>query len=261
MSLLKSTLSKRCTLPTVRQYFEPESSTFSYLVTESVHGWVLLIDPVLNRVEEYLALLQQQELKLCGVLDTHIHADHITGSGKLYDLTGCDVVMGEHSKAEGVTRLLKHGEVYYCGRLGLTCLHTPGHTEESCVYMLAHEGQTCLFTGDTLLIRSTGRTDFQGGDAATQYHSLFDILLQLPEETLVYPGHDYHGRSVSTLAEEKNHNPRLQVASKEEYVVLMNSLNLSPPAMIDKAVPMNMLGGRESHVVETDCQLLATSRD
>ncbi|MGY0219767.1 MBL fold metallo-hydrolase [Endozoicomonadaceae bacterium StTr2] len=249
-------------MPTVRQLFDPESGTYTYFITESVHGWAIIIDPVSAYVDLYMSLCKELNLELHGVLDTHIHADHITGSGLLHDKTDCDVVMGEHTQAEGVTRILKHGEVYYCGRLGLTCLHTPGHTEESCVYMLAHEGQICLFTGDTLLIRGTGRTDFQGGDAATQYHSLFDVILQLPDETLVYPGHDYHGRSVSTLGEEKRHNPRLQVTSEAEYVNLMNSLDLPPPAMIDKAVPLNMLGGREAHISEVDeSPLLATSRD
>jgi glyoxylase-like metal-dependent hydrolase (beta-lactamase superfamily II)/rhodanese-related sulfurtransferase len=187
-------------------------------------------------VNRYLQLLEELEVRLVKAIDTHVHADHVTGLGALRDRTRCTTVMGEQSKVDVVSMRVTDGDVIAADDIRLTALYTPGHTDDSYSFLCGDR----VFTGDTLLIRGTGRTDFQNGDARAQYDSLFNKLLKLPEETLVYPAHDYKGDTVSTIREEKRYNPRLQVKSVDEYVELMASLNLPNPKMMDVAVPQNL---------------------
>ena len=222
-----------------RQMFEPVSCTYSYLLASRRGGEALIIDPVLEKVDRYRQLLKELDLKLVKAADTHLHADHITGLGALRDLTHCVTVMGEQSKVDVVSIRVADGDVIAIEGIGLDVLYTPGHTDDSYSFLFGDR----VFTGDTLLIRGTGRTDFQNGDPRMQYESLFGRLLKLPDETLVYPAHDYKGDTVSTIGEERAFNPRLQVKSADEYVELMNNLNLSNPKMMDVAVPANMRQG------------------
>jgi sulfur dioxygenase len=222
-----------------RQLFDQTSSTYSYLLASRKGGEALIIDPVLERVDRYLQLVKELDLKLVKAVDTHIHADHITGLGALRDRTHCITVMGERAKVDVVSMRVTEGDRLAIEGLSLDVLYTPGHTDDSYSFLMVDR----VFTGDTLLIRGTGRTDFQNGSARAQYESLFGKLLKLPEETLVYPAHDYKGDTVSTIGEEKRHNPRLQVKSVDEYVDVMSKLNLPNPKMMDVAVPANMRVG------------------
>jgi len=222
-----------------RQLFDQVSSTYSYLLASRVGGEALIIDPVLEKVDRYLQLIRELDLKLVKAVDTHLHADHITGLGALRDHTHCITVMGEQTKADVVSMRLTDGEKLTIEGLALDAIYTPGHTDDSYSFVMPDR----VFTGDTLLIRGTGRTDFQNGDARQQYESIFNRLLKLPDATLVFPAHDYKGDTVSTIGEEKAYNPRLQVKSPEEYVALMSSLTLSNPKMMDVAVPANMKVG------------------
>lgn len=199
----------------------------------------MIIDPVLERVDRYLQLIRELNLKLVKAVDTHLHADHITGLGALRDHTHCITVMGEQTKADVVSMRLADGDKLTVEGLSLDVIYTPGHTDDSYSFILPDR----VFTGDTLLIRGTGRTDFQNGDPRQQYDSIFKRLLTLPDATLVYPAHDYKGDTVSTIGEEKACNPRLQVRSVEEYVELMSNLKLANPKMMDVAVPANMKVG------------------
>jgi glyoxylase-like metal-dependent hydrolase (beta-lactamase superfamily II)/rhodanese-related sulfurtransferase len=199
----------------------------------------MIIDPVLEKIDRYLQLIRELDLRLVKAVDTHLHADHITGLGALRDRTQCITVMGENSKADVVSMRLGEGDKLTIEGLALDVLYTPGHTDDSYSFLM----QDRVFTGDTLLIRGTGRTDFQNGDARMQYESLFGKLLRLPDETLVFPAHDYKGDTVSTIGEEKLFNPRLKVKSMDEYAELMNNLNLPNPKMMDVAVPANMRVG------------------
>ncbi|MEW7975706.1 MAG: MBL fold metallo-hydrolase [Candidatus Thiodiazotropha endolucinida] len=218
-----------------RQLYDHESSTYTYLLAARMGGEALLIDPVKSNVDQYIQLVNEMDLQLVMAVDTHIHADHVTGIGALRQSTGCTSAMGEMTKADCVSLHFKEGEKLRVDNLHLDILYTPGHTDDSYSFVLPDR----VFTGDTLLIRGTGRTDFQNGDPAAQYDSLFSKLLMLPEQTLVYPAHDYHGMTVSTLWEEKHYNPRLKVSDKQAYVELMNSLKLDNPRMMDIAVPAN----------------------
>lgn len=219
-----------------RQLYDNVSSTYSYLLASRAGGEALIIDPVLERVDHYLRLVRELDLRLVKAVDTHLHADHITGLGALRDRTRCITVMGEQTKADVVSMRLSDGDKLTVEGISLDVLYTPGHTDDSYSFVMGDR----VFTGDTLLIRGTGRTDFQNGDPGMQYESLFGKLLRLPDETLVFPAHDYKGETVSTIGEERRFNPRLQVKSMEEYVALMNSLNLPNPKMMDVAVPANM---------------------
>ena len=198
-------------------------------------GEALIIDPVLEKVDSYIKLLEQLDVKLVKVIDTHIHADHISGIAELRDRTNCVTIMGDATKADVVSMRVADNEVIKLEKLELKSLYTPGHTDDSFSFMMNDR----IFSGDTLLIRGTGRTDFQNGDPYDSYNSIFERLLKLPENTLLYPAHDYNGNTVSTIGEEKKFNPRLQVNSAEEYVKIMNNLNLSNPKMMDIAVPAN----------------------
>src|SRR3984893_8788218 len=219
-----------------RQLFDSISGTYTYLLASRHGGEALIIDPVLERVERYLQLVAELDLKLVKAVDTHVHADHITGLGALRDRTRCITVMGEMSKVDVVSMRLAEGDRLTIERLTLDVLYTPGHTDDSYSFLMADR----VFTGDTLLIRGTGRTDFQNGDPRAQYDSIFNKLMKLPDETLVYPAHDYKGDTVSTIGEEKLFNPRLKVKSMDEYAELMNNLKLPNPKMMDVAVPANM---------------------
>ena len=228
-----------------RQLFDSTSGTYTYLLASRHGGEALIIDPVIERVDRYLQLVQELELKLVKAVDTHLHADHITGLGALRDRTHCITVMGENTKADVVSMRVAEGDHIDIEGLRLDVLFTPGHTDDS--YSFLHGDR--IFTGDTLLIRGTGRTDFQNGDPRAQYDSIFNKLLKLPDETLVYPAHDYKGETVSTIGEEKRFNPRLRVKSVDEYVDLMNNLHLPNPKMMDVAVPANTQVGLHQDII------------
>ena len=219
-----------------RQLFDSTSATYTYLLASRQGGEALIIDPVLEKVDRYLQLVRELDLKLVKAVDTHLHADHVTGLGALRDRTHCITVMGEQTHADVVSMRVAEGDRIEIEGLRLDVIYTPGHTDDSYSYLLADR----VFTGDTLLIRGTGRTDFQNGDPRAQYDSIFKKLLRLPDETMVFPAHDYKGETVSTIGEEKQFNPRLQVKSVDEYAELMNNLNLPNPKMMDVAVPANM---------------------
>lgn len=219
-----------------RQLFDGESSTYTYLLASRAGGEALIIDPVLEKVDRYLQLLEELDLKLIKAVDTHVHADHITGLGALRDQTRCITVMGEQSGVDVVSMRVTEGDKIDIEGLALDVIYTPGHTDDSYSFL----SDDRVFTGDTLLIRGTGRTDFQNGDPAAQYDSIFNKLLKLPDDTLIYPAHDYKGDTVSTVDEERACNPRLQVSSEAEYVDIMNNLNLANPKMMDVAVPANL---------------------
>ena len=222
-----------------RQLLDSVSCSYTYLLAGRPGGEALIIDPVIEKVERYLELLKELDLTLAKAIDTHIHADHITGLGALRDATRCVTVMGRQSKVDRVSMRVDDGDVVEIENVVLNVMYTPGHTDDS--YCFAMKDR--VFTGDTLLIRGTGRTDFQHGDPRAAYDSLFNKLLTLPDETLVYPGHDYKGDTVSTIGEEKAFNPRLQVASAEEYADIMDNLNLPDPTKMDVAVPANLAIG------------------
>ena len=220
------------------QFFDDVSCTFTYLLSSGKGREALIIDPVLEKTDEYIFFLKKLDLKLVKVIDTHIHADHISGMKELHKQTDCVNVMGEKSPSEVINIKIKDNEKIKIENIELTSMYTPGHTDCSYSFLMKDR----IFTGDTLLIDGTGRTDFQNGNPVDQYHSLFDRILTLPEKTFVYPAHDYKGKKVSTIGQQKHTNPRLQVKSSNEYVELMNSLNLPNPKMMDIAVPANIKG-------------------
>ena len=219
-----------------KQLFDTKSSTYTYLISSGKGREALIIDPVIENVAEYINLLKELDLRLVKVIDTHIHADHVTGASKLKDVTKCSTIMGEHTPAETVEIKVKDDEYINLDNLKIRALYTPGHTSDSYSFLM----DNYLFSGDTLLINGTGRTDFQNGNAKDAYNSIFNKLLKLPEETFLYPAHDYKGEKVSTIGKEKKFNPRLQVSSVDEYIDIMNNLNLKKPIEIDKNVSKNL---------------------
>ena len=219
-----------------KQEFDTKTSTYTYIIASAKGREALIIDPVLENVEDYINILKELNLKLVKVIDTHIHADHITGASKLKQVTNCTTIMGEHTPADTVEIKVKDSEIINIDNLKIRSMYTPGHTSDSYSFLL----DNYLFTGDTLLINGTGRTDFQNGSSKDAYNSLFNNLLNLPEETLVYPGHDYNGKFSSTIGNEKKFNPRLQVKSVDEYVDIMSKLNLTKPKMIETNVSRNI---------------------
>jgi sulfur dioxygenase len=219
-----------------RQLFDSVSGTYSYLLASRAGGEALILDPVLEKAERYCQLLRELDLRLVKAVDTHLHADHVTGLGELRDRTQCITIMGEQSKADVVSMRVSDGDKVMIEGLSLDVMYTPGHTDDSYSYLMGDR----VFTGDTLLIRGTGRTDFQNGSSRAQYESIFNRLLKLPDETMVFPAHDYKGDTVSTIGEERRYNPRLQVRSVDEYIELMANLKLPNPKMMDVAVPANM---------------------
>jgi len=220
------------------QLFDVKSSTYTYIISSGKGREALIIDPVIEKTDEYIKVLKNLDLKLVKVIDTHIHADHISGLNELSKRTKCSKIMGEKSSSEVLDIRVKDNEKIKIENIELISLYTPGHTDCSYSFLMNNR----VFTGDTLLINTTGRTDFQSGSSHDAYHSLFNKLLKLPETTLVFPAHDYNGKKYSTIENEKNNNPRLQVKSAEEYAEMMNSLNLELPKMIDIAVPANIKG-------------------
>ena len=220
------------------QLFDEKSHTYTYIISSGKGREALIIDPVIEKTEEYLKVFENLELKLVKVIDTHIHADHISGLNELNKKTNCTRIMGETTPSEVIDIKVKDNEKIKIENIELTSIYTPGHTK--CSYSFFMKDR--VFTGDTLLINGTGRTDFQGGSAKDQYNSLFNNLLKLPEETIVFPAHDYNGKKNSTILEEKKNNPRLQVNSVNEYIEIMNKLTLEKPAMMDYNVSSNIKG-------------------
>ena len=220
------------------QLFDNKSSTYTYIISSGKGREALIIDPVIENTDKYINVLKNLDLKLVKVIDTHIHADHISGLNELSKKTKCSKVMGEKSSSEILDIIVKDNEKIKIENIELISMYTPGHTDCSYSFLLNDR----IFTGDTLLINSTGRTDFQNGNSHDAYNSLFDKILKLPEKTLVYPAHDYNGKKYSTIENEKNNNPRLQVKSAEEYAEIMNNLNLENPEMIDIAISANKKG-------------------
>jgi glyoxylase-like metal-dependent hydrolase (beta-lactamase superfamily II)/rhodanese-related sulfurtransferase len=222
-----------------RQLFDSLSGTYSYLLASRAGGEAMILDPVLERVDRYCQLLRELDLKLVKAVDTHLHADHVTGLGELRDRTHCVTIMGEQTRADVVAMRVADGDKVTIEGITLDVMDTPGHTDDSYSYLMGDR----VFTGDTLLIRGTGRTDFQNGSARAQYDSIFNRLLKLPDETMVFPAHDYKGDTVSTIGEEKRYNPRLQVRSIDEYVELMGNLKLPNPKLMDVVMPANLRVG------------------
>ena len=220
------------------QLFDTKSSTYTYILSSGKGREALIIDPVLEHTDQYLNLLNKLKLKLVKVIDTHIHADHITGLNELSERTSCTKIMGDNSKSEVVDLRVKENENVKIDNINLKVLYTPGHTDCSYSFLMNDR----VFTGDTLLINGTGRTDFQNGNARQQYDSIFNKLLKLPENTMVFPAHDYNGKKHSTIGSERKNNPRLQVNSVDQYVEIMNNLKLANPKMMDVAVPANLKG-------------------
>jgi len=219
-----------------KQLFDQKSSTYTYLIASAKGREALIIDPVIENVNQYVQSLKELDLKLVKVIDTHIHADHVTGASKLKDITNCSTIMGNHTPAEAVEIKIKDEEYINLDNLKIKAMYTPGHTSDSYSFLM----DNYLFSGDTLLINGTGRTDFQNGNPKDAYNSIFNKLLKLPEETLLYPAHDYKGEKVSTIGKEKKQNPRLQVDSVDEYIDIMNNLNLKKPAEIETNVSKNI---------------------
>ena len=219
-----------------KQLFDTKSSTYTYLISSGKGREALIIDPVIENVGEYINLLKELDLRLVKVIDTHIHADHVTGASKLKDITKCTTIMGNHTPTDAVELKVKDNEIVKIDKLSIRAIYTPGHTSDSFSFLM----DKYLFSGDTLLINGTGRTDFQNGNAKDAYNSIFNKLLKLPDETLLYPAHDYKGEKVSTIGKEKKQNPRLQINSIDEYVDIMNNLNLKKPNEIETNVARNI---------------------
>jgi len=220
------------------QLFDTKSSTYTYIISSGEGREALIIDPVIENTEQYIKTLNYLKLKLVKVIDTHIHADHITGLNELSKRTNCSKIMGEHSSSEVLDIKVGDNEKINIDNIELKAIYTPGHTDCSYSFLMKDR----VFTGDTLLINGTGRTDFQNGNAKDSYESIFNRLLKLPANTLVYPSHDYNGKKFSTIEKEKNNNPRLQVSSAEEYAETMKNLKLGNPKMMDIAIPANIKG-------------------
>ena len=219
-----------------KQLFDTKSSTYTYLISSGKGREALIIDPVIENVSGYISLLKELDLKLVKVIDTHIHADHVTGASKLKDITKCSTIMGAHTPAETVEIKVKDDEYIDLDNLKIRAMYTPGHTSDSYSFLM----NNYLFSGDTLLINGTGRTDFQNGNARDAYNSIFNKLLKLPEETFLYPAHDYKGEKVSTIGKEKKQNPRLQVENVDEYIEIMNNLDLKKPTELESNVSRNL---------------------
>ena len=219
----------------LRQLFDTESSTYTYLLADENSREALFIDPVREHIEEYLTLLENSRLTLKYSLETHVHADHVTAAGLLREKTGCQVGLCDKAGILAADLLLKEGDAIILGSHKILVLETPGHTPCSACYLAGSN----LFTGDTLLINGCGRTDFQGGSAEQLWHSITQKIFKLPPDTRVYPAHDYHQKEYSTIAQEKIHNPRFGSRSREEFITLMKDLKLEPPQKIKEAVPAN----------------------
>ena len=219
-----------------KQLLDTKSSTYTYIIASAKGREAMIIDPVIENVGEYIKLLKELDLKLVKVIDTHIHADHVTGASKLKDITNCSTIMGDHTPAETVEIKVKDEEYISLDKLKIKAMYTPGHTSDSYSFLM----NNYLFSGDTLLINGTGRTDFQNGNSKDAYNSIFNKILKLPDETLLYPAHDYKGEKVSTIGKERKYNPRLQVDSVDEYIEIMNNLDLKKPISIEENISKNL---------------------
>lgn len=227
----------------IRQFIDPTSSTYTYLLASGRGREALIIDPVKEQLQHYLVAIHDLDLKLLKAIDTHTHADHITALGDLRHATGCVTIMGEFTQAECVTMHVGDGDLLEVDGLLLQAIYTPGHTNESFSFVLNPKAPEAVFTGDVLLIRGSGRTDFQGGDPEKSWDSIVNKLFKLPDDTTLYPAHDYKGWAASSIGEEKRHNPRLAGKSKAEYIAIMTALDLPDPKMMDIAVPANLACG------------------
>ena len=221
-----------------KQLFDSVSSTYTYVISSGIGREALIIDPVFEKTDDYINILTELDLKLVKVIDTHLHADHISGLRELQKRTKCLIIMGEQTKSEVVNLKIKDNEKVKIDKIELKSLYTPGHTDDSYSFLMNDR----VFTGDTLLIKGTGRTDFQNGNPYDQYNSLFNRLLKLDDQILIFPAHDYKGEKFSSIGEEKKSNPRLQVNSAKEYAQIMNNLNLDSPKQMDVAIPANLKG-------------------
>ena len=219
-----------------KQLFDTKSSTYTYLISSGKGREALIIDPVIENVGEYINLLNGLDLRLVKVIDTHIHADHVTAASKLKDITKCVTIMGNHTPTDAVEIKVKDDEFINLENLKIRAMYTPGHTSDSFSFLM----DNFLFSGDTLLINGTGRTDFQNGNSKDAYNSIFNKLLKLPDETLLYPAHDYKGEKFSTIGKEKKYNPRLQVENVDQYIEIMNNLNLKKPISLEENISKNL---------------------
>lgn len=226
-----------------RQLYDNETSTYTYLIADETTQEAVLVDPVIEQVERDLQLLQELGLTLRYCLETHIHADHITGTGELRSHTNCQAIVPENANAACADRFIKEGEILQVGDIEIKAIATLGHTDSHNAYLVNGDR---ILTGDSLLIRGCGRTDFQSGNPGSLYDCVTQKLFTLPAQTLVYPGHDYKGRTVSTIGEEKNYNPRFVGKTREDFIHQMNNLNLPAPKKIAEAVPANERCGKQS---------------
>lgn len=231
-----------------RQFFDSTSSTYTYLIASATGREALIIDPVKEQVAQYLTAIEQLDLRLVRAIDTHTHADHVTGLGDLRDATGCVTLMGEFTRAECVSDHVRDGDLIAVDGIELRALYTPGHTDESFSFVLEPQRPQAVFTGDVLLIRGSGRTDFQNGDPDKSWDSIVNKLFRLPETTLLYPAHDYKGWTVSSIGEEKRHNPRLAGKSRNQYIEFMRELKLADPKLMDIAIPANLACGKSTNL-------------
>ncbi|XDD45694.1 MBL fold metallo-hydrolase [Leptospira sp. WS39.C2] len=225
----------------IKPLYDFESGTWTYLVIDNTSNQAVLIDPVLENWERDLQFINSMHLQLVATIETHMHADHITAAGELREKTGCENYAPNLAGATCATKLLKDNDQFQIGKLDFLVLHTPGHTP--CSISLVLNGKY-VFTGDTLLVRGCGRTDFQGGSAESLYHSITNKLFQLPDETIVFPGHDYKGFVSSSIGEEKKWNPRIANRTLQEFKSIMDNLNLPEPKKIHEAVPANRACGK-----------------
>ena len=228
----------------IRQLFDKDTCTFTYLLADRAAGEAVLIDPVRERVERDVALLEELAVDLVYALDTHAHADHVTGAAALRERLGCRVVISRAAGAKNADRYVAEGDRVVFGSHALEVRATPGHTDGCVTYVARDGGRTYAFTGDALFIRGCGRTDFQAGNARTLYRSVHDKIYSLPDDTVIYPGHDYRGHTATTVAEEKANNPRLRLSiSQDEFVDIMSQLDLPNPKRMAVAVPANLVCG------------------
>jgi len=229
-----------------RQFFDSASSTYTYLIASSRGREAVIIDPVKEQVAQYLTAIEQLGLRLVKAIDTHTHADHITGLGDLRERTGCLSIMGEYTRADCVSCRVTDGEILDTDGIRLQALYTPGHTSESFSFVLAPDAPVAVFSGDVLMIRGTGRTDFQNGDPGKSWDSITRTLFALPDDTTLYPAHDYKGWTSSSIGEERRFNPRLAGKTREQYIEIMNNLDLPDPKMMDVAIPANLACGLDA---------------
>ncbi|MFW7342322.1 MBL fold metallo-hydrolase [Pollutimonas sp. H1-120] len=229
-----------------RQFYDNVSSTYTYLIASGPGREAVLIDPVKEQAAQYLIAIEQLRLRLVKAIDTHTHADHITALGDLHEQIGCMTIMGEYTQADCVSYRVSDGEILDTDGIKLQALYTPGHTNESFSFLLKPDAPKAVFSGDVLLIRGSGRTDFQNGDPGKSWDSITQTLFALPDDTILYPAHDYKGWTASSIGEERRFSPRLAGKTREQYIEIMNNLNLPSPKMMDVAVPANLACGLDA---------------